>query len=183
MRRREIFAVSGPLIHSHDEDVDDGEYKEKECANVVQIVNLPLLELFIEVDASGVHQDKTSESGDDDTGGSEADLGVVEVLEQVILVSDDKLELNTVGHDDDEKAEDGHDCLLGGVAVGVKDNWCLSSISRSEGSGREAGLLKKALGLFVGEAGRLLGSGSSLLCCLGGLAFLLGTVLCCCLIL
>lgn len=55
----------------------------------------------------------TCKSGDDNTGGAKTDLSVVKVLEQIVLVSDHKLKLNTVGHDDDQKAENGHDCLLG----------------------------------------------------------------------
>jgi len=48
-----------------------------------------------------------------------------------------------------------------------------SSISRSEGSGCEAGLSPQALGLFVRQTGLLLGDGSGLLGRHGCLALLL----------
>lgn len=103
----------GVSVHSHDEDVDDCKNEEKKGTNVVQVVNLALLEFLVEVDSGGVHENKACESGDDNTSGAQTNLSVVKVLEQVVLVSDDELKLNTVGHDDDKQTKDGHDSLLG----------------------------------------------------------------------
>lgn len=62
----------------------------------------------------------TCDCGQNDTSCAKSHLGVVKVHEESVLVFDDKFQLNTVGHNDNNEAENGHDGLLGWVTVRVQ---------------------------------------------------------------
>jgi hypothetical protein len=54
----------------------------------------------------------TSKSCENNTCSSKANLSVVKILKQIIFMSDDELQLNTVGHDNDDQSQNCHHSLL-----------------------------------------------------------------------